>query len=130
MNKQEIIQKIQALGFPEEDYWLVTGGAMVLYGIRNETHDIDLGCSRKLADRLEADGYLTKRDPDGTRKFEMPGDIELFEDWLFDRVDTIDGVPVISIKGLIMMKESLGRAKDMSDLALIRVFLAHQQEQV
>ena len=60
----------------------------------------------------------------------MPGDIELFEDWLFDRVDTIDGVPVISIKGLIMMKESLGRAKDMSDLALIRVFLAHQQEQV
>ena len=60
-NKQEIIQKIQALGFPEEDYWLVTGGAMVLYGIRNETHDIDLGCSRKLADRLEAEGYLTKR---------------------------------------------------------------------
>ena len=130
MNKQEIIQKIQALGFPEEDYWLVTGGAMVLYGIRNETHDIDLGCSRKLADRLEAEGYLTKRYPDGTRKVEMPGDIELFEDWLFDRVDTIDGVPVISIKGLIMMKESLGRAKDMSDLALIRVFLAHQQEQV
>ena len=130
MNKQEIIQKIQALGFPEEDYWLVTGGAMVLYGIRNETHDIDLGCSRKLADRLEAEGYLTKRYPDGTRKFEMPDDIELFEDWLFDRVDTIDGVPVISIKGLIMMKESLGRAKDMSDLALIRVFLAHQQEQV
>ena len=129
MNKQEIIQKIQALDFPGEDYWVVTGSAMVLYGIRNETHDIDLGCSKKLADRLEAEGYLAKRYPDGTRKFEIPGDIELFENWLFDRVDTIDGIPVISIQGLIMMKKSLGRAKDMSDLALIREFLVNRQKQ-
>ena len=52
MNKQDIIQKVHALGFPIEDFWLVTGGAMVLYGIKNETHDIDLGCSKRLADRL------------------------------------------------------------------------------
>ena len=130
MNRQDIIQKIQSLGFSIEDYWLVAGGAMVLHGIRHETHDIDLGCSKKLADRLESEGYLAKRYPDGTRKFEMPDGIELFEDWLFDHVDIIDGIPVISIQGLIMMKESLGRAKDMSDLALIRAFLAHQQEQI
>ncbi|MBQ2029079.1 MAG: hypothetical protein II481_06530 [Clostridia bacterium] len=128
MNKQDIIQKVHALGFPIEDFWLVTGGAMVLYGIKNETHDIDLGCSKRLADRLETEGYLAKRYPDGTRKFEMPGNIELFENWLFDHVDSIDGIPIISIKGLIMMKESLGRAKDKEDLTLIREFLTHQQK--
>ena len=130
MNRQDIIRKIQALNFPSEDYWLVTGGAMVLYGIKEETRDVDLGCSKRLADKLEAEGYLTKRNPDGSRKFELTGNIELFESWLFDHVDSIDGISVISINGLIMMKESLGRPKDISDLTLIKEFLAHRQDQV
>ena len=123
MNKYEITQKLQMLGLPKEEYWLVTGSALVFYGVKKETRDIDLGCTKKLADRLEAEGYLTERLADGSRKIVIDDDVEIFEEWVYDRVENIDGFPVISLKGLIMMKQSLGREKDLADLAAIKEFM-------
>ena len=126
MNKHEIVQRLHTLGFPKEEYWVVAGSAMVLHGIREETRDIDLGCSKELADRLEAEGYLNAYMADGSRKFVIGDEIEIFEEWLFDRVESVDEIPTISLKGLVMMKESLGREKDLSDIGLIKEFMAHQ----
>ena len=123
MDKQEIVQKLQMLGFPKEEYWVVTGSAMVLYGIKKETRDIDLGCSSRLADRLEASGNLSGRMADGSRKFVIGDKIEIFEEWLFDRIEYVDGLPIISLKGLVMMKESLGREKDFADIKAIKEFM-------
>ncbi|MBO4836526.1 MAG: hypothetical protein J5564_02405 [Clostridia bacterium] len=123
MNKTEIMQKLKELDFDPEDYWLITGSAMVMRGIRDETHDIDLGCSRKLADRLEAKGLPSIHTQDGKRKFVLGPDIEIFEEWLYDRIETVEGIPVISLKGLMEMKESLGREKDKKDIALIRAYM-------
>lgn len=47
-----------------------------------------------------------------------------FENWLYDTVQFIDGIPVISLKRLIEMKQQLGREKDRRDIRLIAVFLA------
>ncbi len=122
-----MIQRIDGLALPKTEYWVITGGAMVLYGIRKQTSDIDLGCTKQLADRLEAAGYHTERLADGTRKIQIGDDVELFEDWLYDRVETVDGFPVISLKGLILMKESLSREKDLRDIALIEAFVNNLQ---
>ena len=86
MNKADIIEKLSAFPYDASEYWLITGGAMVLYGIREETSDIDLGCTARLADRLEADGYLHAVRTNGKRWFKVGSDIELFEDWLYDTV--------------------------------------------
>ena len=128
MNKHEIVQKLKMLGFPLEEYWIVAGGAMVLYGIKEETRDIDLGCSKNLADRLEADGHLPLRMADGSRKFVINCEVEVFEEWLFDRIEYIDGIPTISLSGLIMMKQSLGREKDLADIEAIKEFIRRQNE--
>ena len=126
MNRQELIERLRALPFPPEDYWVVAGGAMVLYGLREATRDIDLGCSRALADRLESEGFPMRRTEDEKRKFALGGDIEIFEEWLYDRVTVLDGIPVISLRGLLLMKEALGRDKDLADLALIRARLENR----
>ena len=120
MKKEDIIKRLNALPYDTGDYWVITGGAMVLYGFREETHDIDLGCTARLADRLEAEGYLTDRYPDGRREFRIGGDVEIFEDWLCGTVGSVGGVSVISVDGLIEMKRSLGREKDLRDIELIR----------
>ena len=120
MKKDEIIKKLRELPYDPAGYWVITGGAMVLYGFREQTHDIDLGCTKELADRLEADGYLTDRYEDGRREFRIGEQIEIFEDWLCDTVGDVEGVPVISVRGLIEMKRSLGREKDLRDIELIR----------
>ena len=98
---------------------MVAGGAMVLHGFRPQTQDIDLGCSTRLADELERQGYAVSRGEDGARKIRYADDIELFENWIEGAAEIISGVPVVCADGLIQMKRKLGREKDWADIALI-----------
>ncbi len=130
MNKQEIISILDDFPYSRDEYWIITGSAMVLYGIREQTHDIDMGCTSKMADQLEADGYIFSLTESGNRKFDIGENIEVFENWIKDTIDTIDNVPVISIKGLIEMKQEIGRDKDKKDIALIKEYLGNKIELV
>ena len=120
MDKREILNCLSEFPYDRNEYWVITGGAMVLYDIREQTADIDLGCSERLADRLEADGCLFRRTEHGKRWFKYGRNIEIFEEWLMDGTESVHGFKVISIKGLIEMKQELGREKNME---LIQAFL-------
>lgn len=115
-----MIQRIKALPFPETEYWVVAGGAMVLHGFRPLTHDVDLGCTTLLADQLERQGYAVSHREDGSRKIVYSEDVEIFENWLEGTVETVSGIPVVGVDGLVRMKKKLGREKDLADIALIK----------
>lgn len=119
LDKKQIIARLEELHLDDTKYWVITGGAMVLYGLREQTSDIDLGCTSDLADLLQQEGFPVERMPDGTRKIVVAEDVEIFENWLEDKVERFEGVPVISIRGLIEMKRALGREKDFRDIQLI-----------
>jgi len=119
MKKSDIIERLKLLNYARSEYWVVAGSAMVLHGLREATSDIDLGCTKDLADVLESGGCKTAMLDDGTRKILVAEDVEIFEGWLFDDVVIIEGIPVISLKGLLEMKKQLGRAKDIEDIRLI-----------
>lgn len=119
MDRQEIIDRLRAFPYDRGGYWVITGGAMVMYGFRELTSDIDLGCTKKMADQMETDGWLYRIQDNGRRWFKYGEDIEVFEDWLEDTVKDMEGIQVISVKGLIRMKKSMGREKDLRDIALI-----------
>ena len=119
LDRQALLQRLRALDLPDTEYWVVAGGAMVLHGFRSHTRDIDLGCSTLLADELERLGYAVSRCEDGSRKIPFSDDVEIFENWIEDAVTIIDGIPVVSVDGLIQMKKKLGREKDLADIALI-----------
>lgn len=118
-DKYSLLQRLRELPFPATEYWVVAGGAMVLHGFRTQTRDIDLGCSTPLANQLERQGHEVSRCEDGSRKILYSENIELFENWIEGTVEMIDGVPVVSVDGLIQMKAKLGREKDLADIALI-----------
>lgn len=48
MNKKEIIKRLNELPIPKTEYWVITGSALVLHNIKEETSDIDLGCTTNL----------------------------------------------------------------------------------
>ena len=95
---------------------------MVLYGIRDRTRDIDLGCTSQMADKLEKEGYSAEILHDWSRRIVFSETVELFENWLEDRVVLLEGLPVVSLDGLIRMKETLGREKDRQDILLINEY--------
>ncbi len=124
LNKEEIIRLLKEAAFDAGEYWVMSGAAMVLYGIRDVTRDIDLGCTSKLADELEGRGYPSEVLSDGSRRIVFSEEIELFENWIEDQAVLLEGIPAVSLKGLIRMKEKLGREKDRNDILLIKEHLA------
>ena len=128
MNRAEIKRRVKELPFDPNAFWVVAGAAAVLYGVRDETGDLDLGCTTELADRLDREGIECRRSGDGTRAFKIGEDLELFEHWLYDRVVMLDEIPVISLPGLLTMKERLGRPKDRSDVERIKTLLEEKKK--
>ena len=109
MNKADILQRLRALSWPVEEYWVVAGGAMVLHGLRPEAHDLDFGCTTARADALAAAGVPFRLMDDGSgRWFTLCEDVEVFENWRMDRVELVEGAPVVSLTGLREMKRALG----------------------
>ena len=127
MDKQALLKHLSQFPYDRSEYWVAAGAAMVLHGIKEQTADIDLGCSTRMADRLEADGYLYRRTDDGKRWFKYENTIEIFEGWLCDTVGTLEGFPIISIKGLIEMKQELGREKDLKDIEMIKAYMKQKR---
>lgn len=123
MTKEDIIQRLNALNFDKKEYWLIAGSAMVFYGLREQTNDIDLGCTPKLANQLEALSFPTEYLSDGTRKISCGQNVEIFENWLYDTIQLVDNFPVISLHGLLEMKEYLGREKDYADIHMIKNYI-------
>ena len=126
MNKAEIIGRLQELAFDSREYWLITGAAMVLYGLKDETCDIDLGCSRGLADELENRGYQSVFSH-GKRKFIIGDDVEIMEDFPQDRcVVKMGEFPLLSLESLLDLKEKMNREKDQADIVLLKRHLKHE----
>ena len=122
MDKQEITALLKEAAFDPREYWLVSGAAMVLYGIRDRTRDIDLGCTSRMADRLENEGYRVEVLRDGSRRIVFSETIELFENWMEGQAASFEGLPVVSLDGLLKMKEQLGREKDLKDIRRIQEY--------
>ncbi len=124
LRKDEIIGLLNEAAFDRSEYWVTSGAAMVLHGIKETTRDIDLGCTTPMADRLEREGYDVEVLRDGSRKIVFSCAIEIFENWIEDQVILLEGLPVVSMDGLIRMKEKLGRKKDLEDIFLIKEHLS------
>ncbi len=123
MNRDDVFAELKNLSFDTKEYWVTSGAALVIYGIKAETKDIDLGCTSRLADELQHVGYYTEVLINGTRRIQLSDSVEIFENWIEDNVVTIDGIPVVSVEGIILMKEKLGRDKDLRDICLIKEWL-------
>ncbi|MGA9518664.1 MAG: hypothetical protein WBV27_07755 [Trichococcus sp.] len=123
--KETIKESVSALPLKPRDYCVITGTALVMHGIKEETKDIDISCTREAFRDLAAQGYPVKQG-DFARKVIYSDDTEIFEDWHKGAITMIEGVPVASLESVIMMKKQLDREKDRVDIAKIEAHLAEQ----
>jgi hypothetical protein len=126
--KEDIIKRLNELNFNKDLYWITTGAAMVLYGIKEFTSDIDLGCDSKLISILESTGIKATILSDNTKRIKIEPDVEIFENWGSGDTRFIDSHPVLSPESIIKIKQELGREKDIKDIKLLEEYLANNKE--
>ncbi len=124
LNKEDIKRLLKCTDFKSNEYYLSFGAALVMYGVRDKTDDIDMGCNKELADRLEQEGYKVVIMENGKRNIKYSEKIDIYEDWHEDdEIVLIDNIPVLSIQGVLKMKKKFNREKDKRDIALIEEYL-------
>lgn len=126
MKKDDILRNLEASGLDLSRCWITAGGALVFYGLREETADIDMGCESSLADELQAAGYAITYGEFGRRRFHLEGNIDLSENWARGTVSLMDGAPVVSLEDVLALKRQLGRPKDQADIVAIEKALAER----
>ncbi len=52
MKKKEIFLELEKLSLDPSEYIIIGGAALVCLGIKSETKDIDLSCSKEVYDKL------------------------------------------------------------------------------
>lgn len=126
LQKKDIIQKLNQLVLDPKQYCVMTGAAMVLHGIKQQTQDIDIGCSDEVYEELQHRGFKVDR----SKKFEcieIDGCIEIFRNWTAEKKVYVEDIPIADIYSIRQYKQELSREKDLLDLALIDEFLKQQK---
>jgi hypothetical protein len=123
LNKKDILHKLKELNLPNKQYCVMTGAAMVLHGIKENTRDIDIACSEELFQDLLQKGYKLQQ----LKSFEciiIDDCIEIFRNWQAEDIVYIKNTPVADIYSIRKYKKDLGREKDLRDIELIDIYLA------
>lgn len=123
LKRKDIVEAIKELKLPATEYWVLAGSALVLHGVKEETRDIDLGCTSKLFEQLALKGYEVKIEDDNSRSLQIENIFEFFENWNVEKIEMIDGVPVGSLGSIRQHKIELGREKDLIDIEIINQFI-------
>jgi len=123
MDRKDIVRIMTETGFSPDEYWIQAGAAMVMHGLREQTHDIDIGCTTALIERLKAAGCPGEPMTDGHIKYAVSELIEASENWARGTVTLIDGVPVVSLADVLSLKLSLNREKDQKDILRLKAAL-------
>ncbi len=59
MNKTELLNLLEELNFPKDEYYVLSGGSLVLRGIKEKTNDLDLCISENLFAEIKEKYNLT-----------------------------------------------------------------------
>lgn len=129
MKAEDIRRRLAELALDTNEYRINAGGAMVLHGLREETHDLDIWCTKKLGDAL-AQRCDVQVLPDGTRRFVPAPDVEIYENMLPGETVFLNGIPVASLEDVLALKRQLNREKDRRDIAVLEAAIAARRAAV
>lgn len=142
MTRDEVIEKYLAMvtkyNLKDGELWLGGGSAMIMYGLRDTTMDLDAGAHKKVFEAMakkakaeilvfnKSDGFLH----DDTRLFALTDyytDVHLEPDTEMNDINEIDGVWCYTPEKLMWQKQLLAkvlkREKDFKDIERLREYM-------
>ena len=123
MNKEELYKLVEKLKLPITEYCILSGGSLVMHGIRENTNDLDIDITKKGFEIIKK--YFSPTLVDENKKlYKIIENIECFLDNNFETdIELIDGYPCQSLMSVYRLKKKLNREKDQSDIIAIKKVL-------
>ena len=124
MNKKEIINTLNRYNFDNNNYIVISGAAMVLYGIKDTTSDIDIAVSDKYYNYLLNKYRCTfdRINEYNEKVYFIDNIINFARTYYPNNKEYINDIPVQSIEKLLELKQYLNRDKDKIDIEKIKKY--------
>ena len=123
MNKLEYIEKLNKLNLDKKRYCIISGGIMLLYGLKEATEDIDIKVKPDYFEELK-NIYEFKKSPKYDYLYELDDETEVAVlDFSEDDIKYVDGYPVQSLESQLAWMLEHNRPKDQEKIKTIRNYL-------
>lgn len=123
MKKEEYLVKLDELGLDKSKYCIIAGGVMLMYGLKDETDDIDIRVLPSYFKELN-NRYEFKKSNKYSYLYELGEFVEVtVVDFDKEDVEYIDGYPVLSLTKELEWKIRNNREKDKDAIITIEEYL-------
>lgn len=124
MNREELLKLVDSLNLPKTEYYILSSGSMLLYGLREVANDLDLCVSNELFEQLKEKYNLHESDKNEYGFYHISQNIEIVPNSKENfKMEYKDGYPVESLKTVLAFKEKRNAPKDQKDIENIRKYL-------
>lgn len=124
MNKEELLKLLDSLELPKTEYYILSSGSMLLYGLREKAGDLDLCVSNELFEKLKQKYNLKEEDKNECGFYHISQDIEIVPNIKENfKMEYKDRYPVESLKNILTYKEKRNAPKDQKDIENIKKYL-------
>lgn len=123
MNRREFIEELEGFGLPRGEYVILSGGSLLLRGLREETEDFDLAVSKSLAERLA----LSACPKDAGGCYSPFPRVQMTDNMEDRPFDAVDGFLCQTLESVLALKRRLRRPKDLRDIPVIEARLAAER---
>ncbi len=123
MNKEEYINKLETLNLDKKRYCIISGGTMLLYGLKDKTEDIDIKIKPDYFEELKKK-YQFKKSAKYSYLYELNEFTEVAVlDYNDEDVRYVCGYPVESLELQLKWMLEQNRPKDKEKIKVVRNFL-------
>ena len=126
MNRVEYLKKLDELELDKNRYCIISGGIMLLYGLREYTEDIDIRIKPDYFEELKT-RFMFKKSSKLDNLYELSEEIEVrVLDYDDSNIEMYDGYPVWKLELQLEWFKEQKRDKDKEKIKIIEDFLKNK----
>ena len=119
MKKKEIFEKLNELDLEKDKYLIIGGAALVCQGVKTETNDIDLSCSKEYYNSLN---WKTRIGLFNT-EIKYKDIYEIGPNFYTDKYDLINGYRFMTLEDLLELRIKENKDKDKSVIKKLQLMI-------
>lgn len=126
MNKEDLIDLLETLKFPRNEYYILSSGCLLLYGLRQIAGDLDLCITPNLFKKIKNIYDLTENKKNQCGFYKLNEKVEVVVDTLEEfegQYDIKDGYQVQKLDIILRDKKKRNLPKDQRDIENITKYL-------
>ena len=124
MKKIELLNLLEELDFPKDEYYVLSGASLVLRGIKEEANDLDLCISAKLFNQIKDKFNLTDERKNECGFYKINDNLEIVVDKKEDfKMEIGEKYNLEDLQTILDFKLKRNKLKDKDDIENIKKYL-------